>query len=211
MQKSDLIAVLKQVRVVPVIDPKSESACLSAIEALVAGGATAIEITLRSEIAYETFAAVRNAFPDIVLGAGSVLDPETYDKAQNLGADFTISPGRCAILEAHTSGKPVPHVPGVVTPTEIIAARQAGQTLLKYYPSEASGGAAALKDLGRIFPDVLVMPSGGIKEDMLPAYAAVPTVLSVGGSWMYSKGGVYRTPDDQTAVMRRSIAQMTAN
>lgn len=209
MQAADLIKALQTVRVVPVIDPKSQADCLAAVDALVAGGATAIEITLRSNIAYDTFKAVRAAHPGIVLGAGSVMDPETYEKAVSIGADFTISPGRCLALEAHVAGKSVAHVPGVVTPTEIIVARQAGQTLLKFYPSEAAGGASALKDLGRIFPDVLMMPSGGIKESMMPDYAALPGVLSVGGSWMYAEGGTYRTVDNTRAVMERSIATMT--
>lgn len=209
MQAADLIKALQTVRVVPVIDPKSQADCLAAVDALVAGGATAIEITLRSNIAYDTFKAVRAAHPGIVLGAGSVMDPEIYEKAVSIGADFTISPGRCLALEAHVAGKSVAHVPGVVTPTEIIVARQAGQTLLKFYPSEAAGGASALKDLGRIFPDVLMMPSGGIKESMMPDYAALPGVLSVGGSWMYAEGGTYRTADNTRAVMERSIATMT--
>lgn len=209
MLASDLIKSLETVRVVPVIDPKSQEECLSAVKALVAGGGTAVEITLRSTIAYDTFQAVRTAHPEIVIGAGSVMDPETYDRAVALGADFTISPGRCLTLETHTADKPVAHIPGVVTPSEIIAARQAGQTLLKFYPSEAAGGAAALKDFCRIFQDVRLMPSGGIKEALLPGYAALPGVLSVGGSWMYADGGSYRTAEDTRAAMERSIRTMT--
>jgi 2-dehydro-3-deoxyphosphogluconate aldolase/(4S)-4-hydroxy-2-oxoglutarate aldolase len=210
MHASDLIAALAGVRVVPVIDPRSLDSCTAAAEALVQGGATALEITLRSDIAYSCFEAVRAAHPDIVLGAGSVLDPATYDHAVALGADFTISPGRCLALEAHVRDAPVVHVPGVVTPSEIIAARHAGQTLLKFYPAEAAGGAAVLKDLGRIFPEIMLMPSGGIKRDMLPAYAALPGVLSVGGSWMYAEGGAYRPAPEMRAVMRDSITAMRA-
>lgn len=114
------------------------------------------------------------AYPNIVLGAGSVTDPGTYEKAVALGTDFTISPGRCQNLEAHVQGKPVAHVSGVATPTEIILARKAGQKLLKFYPSEAIGGASALKDFGHIFPDVMMMPSGGIKEANLPGNAVLP-------------------------------------
>lgn len=208
MLANELIKALKNVRVIPVIDPKSQEECLAAVRALVEGGASVIEITLRSDIAFGTLPALRAAHPNIVIGAGSVMSPETYDKAVALGADFTISPGRCEALEQYTKDREVAHVPGCVTPTEIIAARQAGQKLLKFYPSEAAGGASALKDLGRIFPDVLMMPSGGIKEAMLPAYAALPFVLSVGGSWMYAKDGKYRTEQDITQVMSQSIEVM---
>lgn len=209
MTPTELIDALQASRVVPVIDPNSQDECLAAVTALVNGGATAIEITLRSEMALSTFQACRATHPDIVLGAGSVMSAETYDKAVGLGADFTISPGRCATLEAYTAGKQVAHIPGVATPTEIIAARTAGQKLLKYYPVEPNGGATTLKDLGRIFPDVMMMPSGGIKEAMLPGYAKLPGVLSVGGSWMYAADGKYRPHDEMEAVMRASIDTMT--
>jgi 2-dehydro-3-deoxyphosphogluconate aldolase/(4S)-4-hydroxy-2-oxoglutarate aldolase len=208
MNADELKNALEQVRVVPVIDPKSRDQCLAAVDALVEGGATAIEITLRTEIAFDTLRACRARHPGIVLGAGSVMEPATYDTAVEAGSDFTISPGRCLELEAHTSGKPVAHVPGVVTPTEIIAARKAGQRLLKFYPSEASGGASALKDLGRIFPDVTMMPSGGIKQSMLPDYAALPGVVSVGGSWMYAAGGTYHDAPKIRETMAASIADM---
>lgn len=209
MQAYELIDRLKAVRVVPVIDPKQKDECLTAIDALVSGGATAIEITLRSEVAIDMLRALRSRYPTLIIGAGSVMDKGIYDKAVDLGADFTISPGRDLELETYVEGKSVVHVPGVVTSTEIIAARKAGQTLLKFYPSEANGGASALKDLCRIFPDMLVMPSGGIKEAALPAYAALPGVLSVGGSWMYSDAGMFRSPDDASRTMAASIEIMS--
>lgn len=209
MLASELIKALRSVRVVPVIDPKSKAECVSAVGALIAGGAKAIEITLRSDIAFATFQTVRMAYPNIVLGAGSVMDREAYEKAVALDADFTISPGRCQNLETYVQGKTVAHVPGVATPTEITLACQAGQKLLKFYPSEALGGAPVLKDFGRIFPEVMMMPSGGIKEANLPGYAVLPGVLSVGGSWMFADNGAYRAAGDMSAIMERSIAAMT--
>ncbi|MBE9640464.1 bifunctional 4-hydroxy-2-oxoglutarate aldolase/2-dehydro-3-deoxy-phosphogluconate aldolase [Salipiger mangrovisoli] len=208
MKADELKNALEAVRVVPVIDPKCQDQCLSAVDALVAGGATTIEITLRSELAIDTLRACRLRHPDIILGAGSVMDPMTYDIAVEAGADFTISPGRCSDLESYTAGKNVAHVPGVVTPSEIIEARKSGQRLLKFYPSEAAGGASALKDLGRIFPDVMMMPSGGIKRSMLAGYSSLPGVLSVGGSWMYADGGEYLGPEEIREAMTSSIEEM---
>lgn len=208
MNNTELIEKLRKTPVIPVLDPKSESEVIAAVEALVMGGAGVIEITLRSEIAFRVFPQLREQFPNIVIGAGSVMDEQTYDKAVELGADFTISPGRCIQLEQYTKDKGVAHIPGCVTPTEIIAARQAGQKLIKFYPSEASGGAATLKDLGRIFPDVFMMPSGGIKKSMLKSYAAVPTVVSVGGSWMYAENGQYLDKESMIQAMSDSIEAM---
>lgn len=208
MKSIELIEKLKEVRVIPVIDPKSQEEVLLAVEALVDGGASVIEITLRSETAYHVLPILKAKFPQIVIGAGSVMDKQTYDKAVELGADFTISPGRCVELEQYTQDKRVAHVPGCITPTEIIAARQAGQKLLKFYPSEAAGGASVLRDLGRIFPDVYMMPSGGIKKSVLYGYASLPTVLSVGGSWMYAENGKYLDGEAMTQAMSDSINEM---
>ncbi len=210
MKAPELIAALKSVRVVPVLDPKSHDECLAAVGALVEGGGRAIEITLRTDLAHDVFRSVRAAHPEIVLGAGSVMDPETFDQAVDMGADFTISPGRCTVLEDHTRDANVAPIPGVITPGEIISARRAGQKLLKFYPSEGFGGATTLKDFCRIFPNVQFMPSGGIREPMLPGYAELPGVLSVGGSWMYAKSGIYRSLPEMTTVMAQSIATMTA-
>nr|WP_319389976.1 bifunctional 4-hydroxy-2-oxoglutarate aldolase/2-dehydro-3-deoxy-phosphogluconate aldolase [uncultured Cohaesibacter sp.] len=208
MDEQALIAKLKTGPVVPVINPPSVEACLAATDALVAGGAIAIEITLRSAIAPKALEACRKAHPDIVIGAGSVMDVERYDQAEALGADFTIAPGRCLQVEERAKGRSLVHVPGIVTPSEIIQARLDGFKLLKFYPSEAAGGAKTLKDFGHIFPDITLMPSGGITFDTLPGYAAIPIVLSVGGSWMYAKGGAYRTPEDMAEQMRLSLKAM---
>lgn len=208
MNADELKNALEKVRVVPVIDPKSEDQCRVAVDALVEGGATTIEITLRSEIAFDSLRACRKRHPGIVLGAGSVMEPATYDIAVDAGSDFTISPGRCEELEVYTADNAVAHVPGVVTPSEIIAARNAGHRVLKFYPAEAVGGAAALKDLGRIFPDVVMMASGGIKPSMLPDYAALSGVLSVGGSWMYASTGKYHDAKTMREMMASSISDM---
>ncbi|WP_319532305.1 bifunctional 4-hydroxy-2-oxoglutarate aldolase/2-dehydro-3-deoxy-phosphogluconate aldolase [uncultured Cohaesibacter sp.] len=208
MDERTLIDRLKLGPVIPVIGPKSVESCLEAVDALVAGGAVAIEITLRSEISPKALEACRKAHPDIVLGAGSVMDVERYDQAEALGADFTIAPGRCQEVEGHAKGRSLVHVPGIITPSEILQARRDGFHLLKFYPSEAAGGTSVLKDLGSIFPDVMMMPSGGITFDKLPGYAALPTVLSVGGSWMYAKNGTYRSAADMSEQMKLSLDAM---
>ncbi|SFO76092.1 2-dehydro-3-deoxyphosphogluconate aldolase / (4S)-4-hydroxy-2-oxoglutarate aldolase [Cohaesibacter marisflavi] len=208
MDEQTLISKLKAGPVIPVINPASVKACLDATDALVAGGAIAIEITLRSEIAPKALEECRKAYPDIVIGAGSVMDVERYDQAEALGADFTIAPGRCFDVEKRAKGRSVVHVPGIVTPSEIIQARLDGFHLLKFYPSEAMGGAKTLKDFGHIFPDIMVMPSGGISYERLPGYASIPIVLSVGGSWMYAQNGNYREASDMSDKMRKSLYAM---
>lgn len=211
MKHIKLISDLSKVRVVPVIDPKQEKNYQSSVAAMIKGGATVLEVTLRSNYAFELFAELRANYPELLLGAGSVMSKEIFDKAILLGANFTVSPGRDSTLEQYAQTNGCTHIPGVLTPSEIISARAAGHKLLKFYPSEAAGGAQALKDLSRIFPDLKFMPSGGIKQEKLPGYSAVSGVASVGGSWMFWSDGTLRDASEIENLTRASILKMQEN
>jgi 2-dehydro-3-deoxyphosphogluconate aldolase/(4S)-4-hydroxy-2-oxoglutarate aldolase len=208
MNTDSLVERLKEIRIVPVINPKSRQQCSDIIQALVEAGGGAIEIVLRSPLALEALQDCRDKHPDIILGAGSVLEPETYDHAVAIGADFTISPGSCPVLQGHARNRAVPHIPGVVTASEIIAAQRQGHRVLKYYPAQSAGGSSALADLHSIFPNVSFMPSGGINISLLPGYAKIGGVLSVGGSWMYSAGGKFLPTNEISDMMRQSLRLM---
>ena len=138
MDEQTLIAKLKTGPVIPVINPSSVEACLDATRALVEGGAVAIEITLRSAIAPKALEACRKAHPDIVIGAGSVMDVERYDQAEDLGPTSPLASG--ALLAGRRAGKRAlcRTCTSIVTPSEIIQARLDGLRLLKFYPSEAA-------------------------------------------------------------------------
>ena len=161
-----------------------------------------MEITLRTPMAH-IFLSARRCLWKLCWGQAR-LDSTLYDEAVRMGA-FTISPGNAG---ASLCGAENPTYTGRGYAKRDIPARKAGQSLVKFYPCEAAGGATVLRDLGRLFPDMAMMPSGGIKLEGLEAYAALTGVLSVGGSWMYAANGQIRPLAEMKQVMARSISVM---
>ena len=208
MQLSEFIVANARKRIIPVIDPSDFDECLDLVKKLVCAGAEIIEITLRTELAYEIFEAISLRHPNIILGAGSVLTPEIYDKAVAIGADFTISPSFSSELMEYSLNSSALHIPGVVTPTEMQNASFLGCKIVKFYPAEHLGGAQLLSDLSRIFPKLLFMPSGSIRLEQLHKYAAIKNVLSVGGSWLYKSNGSVLSFDDLKKRLDLSIRSM---
>ncbi len=153
-------------------------------EALVAGGLPCVEITLRTPGALAGLEAIRRRFPDILLGAGTVLSVDQVDAAVSAGADFIVSPGTNPALVELCGSRGVPILPGVCTPSEIEVARALGLGNVKFFPSEPMGGAPFLRALCGPYRDISFVPTGGITPAVLPDYLALPQVLACGGSWM---------------------------
>ncbi|MDQ0392081.1 bifunctional 4-hydroxy-2-oxoglutarate aldolase/2-dehydro-3-deoxy-phosphogluconate aldolase [Labrys monachus] len=209
MTSQDMEARLRRVGVVPIIVPRSVAFCLDVIGPLAEGGAEGIEIVMRTREALPAVEAARKAFPDLLIGVGTVMTPEQYDAAVAAGAAFAICPGFPPVLAEHVrrSG-PIPFVPGTVTPTEVMTAQRAGFDILKFYPSGPSGGTATLGDYGNVFPKARFMPSGKIGLDDLPDYGSLANIVSVGGSWMYMNGDRPFERAEIVARMRRSREAM---
>ncbi len=153
-------------------------------EALVAGGLPCVEITLRTPGGLAGLEAIRRGFPDILLGAGTVLSVDQVDAAVSAGADFLVSPGTNPALVELCGSLGVPILPGVCTPSEIEVARALGLENVKFFPSEPMGGAPFLRALCGPYRDISFVPTGGITPAVLPDYLALPQVLACGGSWM---------------------------
>jgi 2-dehydro-3-deoxyphosphogluconate aldolase/(4S)-4-hydroxy-2-oxoglutarate aldolase len=179
-----LAARLREIGVVPVVElPRAEDAVPLA-GALLEGGLSCVEITLRTPGAVEGISAIRAAYPEILLGAGTVLSVEQVDVAVAAGADFAVAPGTNPQVVEASLARGLPILPGVATPSEIEAARALGISLLKLFPSELLGGAAYVRALCGPYRDVTFVPTGSITPATLPGYLAVPQVLACGGSWM---------------------------
>lgn len=151
--------------------------------ALVAGGLHVLEITLRTPIAFGCFEAIRKAVPDAIVGVGTLIRPVDIATADRAGAQFGVTPGLTPELAAAARGVRFPLLPGVMTPTEVMAARVAGFNVLKFFPADQAGGVGMLRALAAPFPDVLFCPTGGITRASAPDYLALTNVVSVGGSW----------------------------
>lgn len=153
-------------------------------KALAAGGITVFEITLRTPVALDAIRAIREAMPEALVGAGTVLNPQQYDDAVAAGAQFIISPCFTDKLLAHAAANAVPLIPGVSTPSEVMTALDLGYTHLKFFPAEANGGAPALQAISAPLAQVKFCPTGGIGPKNVAAYLALKCVATVGGSWM---------------------------
>lgn len=175
MTYAELEARVRAVAVVPILPPRSVDFCLAASEALIAGGATGIEILCRAADALPAIAACRRHFPDLLIAAGTVLEADQYRGAVDAGADFCISPGFDPMIVDLAKAGPIRIVPGVQTASEVIAARRLGVTLQKFYPAEPAGGTAVLADYANVFPNVAFMPSGRVGWAALPPTAGCET------------------------------------
>jgi 2-dehydro-3-deoxyphosphogluconate aldolase/(4S)-4-hydroxy-2-oxoglutarate aldolase len=153
---------------VVVIDRLADAVPLA--EALLRGGISALEITLRTPAGYEAIEAMKSAFPDAVIGAGTVCSDQAFDKAVGCGADFIVSPGATDQL------------------FEVLKAIQHDYATLKFFPAEAAGGVPTLRALSGPFPDLSFMPTGGITPDNVATYLMLESVCAVGGSWLTPRG-----------------------
>jgi 2-dehydro-3-deoxyphosphogluconate aldolase/(4S)-4-hydroxy-2-oxoglutarate aldolase len=181
MNIRDIVAMTP---VIPVLVLSDVAQAVPVARALVDGGLRVLEITLRTPAAIGCIEAIRRAVPEAVIGVGTLTKAVDFAAADRAGAQFGVTPGFTPELAAAARGARFPLLPGVMTPTEVIAARLAGFNVLKLFPAQQAGGVAMLRALGAPFPDVLFCPTGGITRDTAPDYLALTNVMCVGGSWV---------------------------
>jgi 2-dehydro-3-deoxyphosphogluconate aldolase/(4S)-4-hydroxy-2-oxoglutarate aldolase len=174
--------------VIPVLTITELEHAVPLARALSAGGLKVLEITLRTPVALAAIDAIRKAVPEAIVGVGTLTRAVDFAAADRVGAQFGVTPGLTPELAAAARGARFPLLPGVMTPTELIAARTAGFNVLKLFPAEQAGGIAMLRALGAPFPDVLFCPTGGITRATAADYLALANVVCVGGSWVAPRG-----------------------
>jgi 2-dehydro-3-deoxyphosphogluconate aldolase/(4S)-4-hydroxy-2-oxoglutarate aldolase len=176
--------LLDVVPVMPVVVLHRVEDAVPVARALVAGGLPAIELTLRTPVALDAIAAIAEAVPEILVGAGTILTPGQAKEAHDAGARFLVSPGSTPSLLAAMTDTGLPFLPGVATVSEVLALLEAGVTSMKLFPAEASGGAAFLSSVAAPVPAARFCPTGGITPGNAASYLALPNVGCVGGSWL---------------------------
>jgi 2-dehydro-3-deoxyphosphogluconate aldolase/(4S)-4-hydroxy-2-oxoglutarate aldolase len=169
---------------VPVITIERVEDGVPLARALVAGGLRALEITLRTPAAPAAARAIADAVPQAIVGIGTVMSRHDLETARGLGARFAVSPGATAELLDAAAGGDLPLVPGVQTPSEVMAALARGFDVVKFFPAIPAGGIAALKALAGPFPQVRFCPTGGIGAENFLEWLKLPNIASVGGSWL---------------------------
>ncbi len=170
--------------VIPVLTIQRLEHAVPLAEALVRGGLRVLEVTLRTACALEAIGAMRAAVPDAIVGAGTLTRARDFSDCAAAGAQFGVTPGLTAELAAAAALARFPLLPGVMTPTELIAARAAGFDACKLFPAQQAGGVGMLKALGGPFPDHVFCPTGGVTRANAAEFLALPNVLCVGGSWI---------------------------
>ncbi|CUR62448.1 multifunctional 4-hydroxy-2-oxoglutarate aldolase and 2-dehydro-3-deoxy-phosphogluconate aldolase [metagenome] len=177
-------SLLSLAPVVPVVVLDDVAHAVPVARALVAGGLPVIELTLRTPVALDAIAAIAAEVPEITVGAGTVLTPRHAEQAVAAGAQFLVSPGATPDLLRGLSDAGVPFLPGTATVSEVMAVLEAGVTEMKFFPAEASGGAAFLTSIASPVPAARFCPTGGITAATAASYLALPNVGCVGGSWL---------------------------
>jgi 2-dehydro-3-deoxyphosphogluconate aldolase / (4S)-4-hydroxy-2-oxoglutarate aldolase len=186
----DALELMRTGPVIPVIVIDDVAHAVPIARALVAGGVRVLEITLRTPAALEAIRAIANTLDDAIVGAGTISRVEHFRKAIDAGARFGVSPGLTPQLVEAARACSLPLLPGVMTPSEVIAARAAGFSALKLFPAHQSGGIGMLKAMSGPFPDVTFCPTGGVTAETAPAFLELPNVGCVGGSWLTPKDAI---------------------
>ena len=179
-----LISELKKHKIVPVIKIEDPGDIIPLGKALINGGLPVAEITFRTAAAAEAISKAAEAFPEMLIGAGTVITPEQADQALEAGARFIVAPGFNPRVVSHVLEKNAIMIPGVNNPSQIEAALEMGLSALKFFPAEASGGLPMLKAMAAPYGDVDFMPTGGINVNNIRGYLENPRVIACGGSWM---------------------------
>ena len=172
------------VRVVPVVVIKDINDTIPTLSALCEGGLPVAEITFRTACAADAIRLGTKTFPDMHIGAGTVINAEQARAAIDAGATFIVSPGLSPEVAAVCREADVPYIPGCVTPTEIMQALALGITTLKFFPANVYGGLNAIKALSAPFPQVKFLPTGGVDLSNIKEFLAFDKIVAVGGSFM---------------------------
>ena len=181
----------EELGVVPVVVLENKEDAVPLAEALVQGGLPCAEITFRTEAAAESIRLMSEKYPDMLVGAGTVLTTEQVDLAVKSGAKFIVSPGFDPEIVDYCLEKNIPVFPGCISPSEVAQAVKRGLKIVKFFPAEQAGGIAMIKAMAAPYHNIRFMPTGGINTSNLKDYLSCDKILCCGGSWMV-KGDMIR-------------------
>ena len=204
------LEVMQAGPVIPVIVIERLADAVPLARALVAGGVRVLERTLRTRVALEAIERVAAEVEGAIVGAGTLTRPEDVEAVLRAGAVFGVSPGLTRELAAAARSGGLPLLPGVMTPSDVIAAGAAGYTELKLFPAQQAGGIGMLKALGGPFPDVRFCPTGGVSAATAPEFLALANVVCVGGSWLTPADAVAAGDWDRITALARAASQLGA-
>lgn len=181
---------LEPIGVMPVMVLHNVEEAVPVAKALYAGGIKAVEITLRTPAALECMTVIKTECPEMVLGAGTLINEKNVEEVAEVGVDFAVSPGLTPTLLKKAEAMGVKLLPGVASCSEVLLGMEHGLTCFKLFPATAVGGLPLLKSIGGPLPQISFCPTGGLKLDDFDQYLALPNVACVGGSWLVPSDAV---------------------
>ncbi|AKZ64782.1 keto-deoxy-phosphogluconate aldolase [Herbaspirillum hiltneri N3] len=186
----NILDIMRTSAVIPVIAIDKLEHAVPLAKALVAGGIRVLEVTLRTEHGLPAIRAIAEQVPEAIVGVGTLTSPEEFAASRDAGAVFGVSPGLTAALIAAAKSSGLPLLPGVMTPSEVMAAREAGFRQLKLFPAVPAGGIGMLNAIAGPLGDVTFCPTGGISQETASQFLALKNVACVGGSWLTPKNAI---------------------
>lgn len=185
--KANTFRKIETAGIIPVVAIENIGNAIPLAQALSEGGLSVIEVTFRTECAKEAIKLISDEFPEMLVGAGTVITTSQVDEAIEAGASFIVSPGFDEEVVQYCLEREILVFPGVITPSEVMKAIKLGLEVVKFFPSETYGGLKAIKALSGPFPNMRFIPTGGINEKNVREYLSFEKVIACGGTWMCSK------------------------
>lgn len=201
----------REYAVVPVVVLDDARDAVPLAEALTEGGLPCAEVTFRTEAAEESIRLMSEKYPEMLVGAGTVLTIEQVDRAVAAGAKFIVSPGFDPEIVDYCLEKKIPVFPGCVTPSEVAQAAKRGMKVIKFFPAEQAGGIARIKAMAAPYTMMEFMPTGGIGVNNLKDYLSFDKILCCGGSWMV-KGDLIKNGEfDKIRALTKEAVELAAS
>ncbi|EEX94713.1 keto-hydroxyglutarate-aldolase/keto-deoxy-phosphogluconate aldolase [Vibrio orientalis CIP 102891 = ATCC 33934] len=207
---NEMINKLKQFKVIPVIQINKVEHAIPLAKVLVDNGLPVAEVTFRTEAAAASIKAMSDAYPEMCVGAGTVLNAEQVDQAKAAGSEFVVAPGLNPNTVRYCQEIGMPIVPGVNNPSQVEQALELGLNFLKFFPAEASGGVPMVKSLLAPYVDVSLMPTGGIGKGNVNDYLAIDRVVCCGGTWMVAPSLIENEQWDEIGRLVREAVELVA-
>jgi len=204
----NLNEILEGAPVVPLVQAEDIQTAMAISDALLAGGLRVLEVVLRTDAAFDCLEAIAKKYPNLPVGAGTVLSAAQAEKAIAKGAKFIVSPGLNEGVVSTAKGHGMPVLPGVATATELQQAWNMNLRTVKFFPAGLAGGPKMIKALSSAFRDMRFMPTGGVNAANLTEYLSVPSVLACGGSWLTPKDAIAEGEFSELTELAREALQI---
>lgn len=211
MKMEELLEKIESLKIVPVVVLDRVEDAVPLGQALCDGGLPCAEVTFRTQAAPEAIKAMSEAFPEMLIGAGTILNVEQCKQAIACGAKFIVTPGYSEEVTQYCCDLEIPILPGVCTPTELMRVIAHDLPVAKFFPAAQYGGLKTIKALAAPFPQVRFMPTGGVSEANVLEYLAEPKIIAAGGSWMVKGDLVKQGNFEEITRLTKSAMELVAN